>query len=80
MLILNTEIDYHFFYEKVANGTLVTKYIPVAEQLADLFTTTLSKSASTFLRNKLGVQDYYSLLDRELIEKQRKQRISVSHH
>lgn len=30
------EIEYHFVREKVANGTLVNKYISVKNQLADL--------------------------------------------
>lgn len=51
------KIDYHFVQEKVANSTLVTKYVPAKDQLADLFTRTLSAPTCTFLRSKLGLHD-----------------------
>ncbi|EXC01672.1 Luminal-binding protein 2 [Morus notabilis] len=50
------EIDYHFVREKVAMGTLVTRYVPSSLQPADIFTKPLSKATFTFLRNKLVVQ------------------------
>ncbi|KAL5715327.1 hypothetical protein ACHQM5_017160 [Ranunculus cassubicifolius] len=49
------EIDYHFVREKVALGSLVTRYVPTGNQVADVFTKPLSHSQFCTLRTKLGL-------------------------
>ena len=46
---------YHFAREKVANGSLIVKHIPAAQQLADIFTKSLPQHSFYNLRFKLGV-------------------------
>ena len=45
------DIRYHFIREKVASGEVVLKYVPTADQLADLLTKGLPKPRSMALRN-----------------------------
>ncbi|KAJ3670008.1 hypothetical protein LUZ60_010332 [Juncus effusus] len=47
---------YHFVREKANSGALVTKYVPSSDQLADIFTKSLSKGPFMLIRMKLGVQ------------------------
>jgi Reverse transcriptase (RNA-dependent DNA polymerase) len=47
------EIDYHFIREKVVNKQLDVRFISSKDQLADIFTKSLSSTRFTFLRNKL---------------------------
>ena len=49
------ELDYHFVHEKVANGILVTCFIPSSLQIANLFTKGLPKNSFQVFRSKLGV-------------------------
>lgn len=49
------ELDYHFVREKVVQGAMITKFVPSAEQVADVFTKALTKSQFRFMRSKLGV-------------------------
>ena len=49
------ELDYHFIREKVADGALVTKFVPSSLQIADVFTRALSKAMFRNFRYKLGV-------------------------
>lgn len=49
------ELDYHFVREKVVQGAMITKFVPSAEQVADVFTKALTKSQFCFMRSKLGV-------------------------
>ncbi|GKV50011.1 hypothetical protein SLEP1_g56730 [Rubroshorea leprosula] len=49
------ELDYHFVREKVALGTLITRYIPNTEQVADILTKPLPRQQYQLLRFKLGV-------------------------
>lgn len=49
------EVDYHFVREKVALGSIVVKHIPASQQLANIFTKSLSHDAFVSLRYKLGV-------------------------
>ena len=49
------QLDYHFVREKVAQGTLITRYVPSSNQLADIFTKPLSRPSFHDLRNKLGL-------------------------
>jgi hypothetical protein len=50
------ELDYHFVRERVALGLLVTHYIPTKDQVADLFTKPMSKSALAHFQPKLCLQ------------------------
>ncbi|XP_060669212.1 uncharacterized mitochondrial protein AtMg00810-like [Ziziphus jujuba] len=49
------QLDYHFVREKVADGTLITRYLPSSQQVADVFNKVLSKHSFNDLRFKLGV-------------------------
>ncbi|XP_055960787.1 uncharacterized mitochondrial protein AtMg00810-like [Mercurialis annua] len=55
------ELDYHFVRERVALGLLVTKYIPSANQVADLFTKSVPKNIIAHFRTKLCLQPRLSL-------------------
>lgn len=50
------ELDYHFVREKVALGSLITRYVPSSKQLADIFTKPLSKVLHWECTSKLGVR------------------------
>ena len=47
------EVDYHFVHEKVLNRDMVLKYISTLDQLADLFTKSLSSPRFRVLSFKL---------------------------
>ncbi|XP_042964638.1 uncharacterized mitochondrial protein AtMg00810-like [Carya illinoinensis] len=49
------ELDYHYVRERVALGSLETKFVTSHDQLADLFTKLLLKTQFKQLRNKLGL-------------------------
>ncbi|GKV44791.1 hypothetical protein SLEP1_g51949 [Rubroshorea leprosula] len=49
------ELAYHFVREKVALGSLVTRYVPSMDQIADIFTKPLPRTHFQFLRFKLGL-------------------------
>ena len=49
------EMDYHFVREKVAVGALITRYMPTAIQVADIFTKALRKYPFIKFRSNLGV-------------------------
>ena len=49
------EVDYHFVQEKVLHKDLQVKYIAMGDQLADVFTKSLSSSQLDFLRSKIMV-------------------------
>ncbi|KAK2986127.1 hypothetical protein RJ640_024676 [Escallonia rubra] len=49
------ELDYHFVREKVALGSLTTRFVPSRHQVADIFTKPLAKSSYLNLRVKLGI-------------------------
>ncbi|KAJ8763354.1 hypothetical protein K2173_002237 [Erythroxylum novogranatense] len=55
------ELDYHFVRERVAQGLLITKYVPSAQQLADIFTKSVSKSAIRSVITKLCLSPRHSL-------------------
>ena len=55
------ELDYHFVRERVARGLLVTQHISSGNQVADLFTKPMSKTALQYFRNKLCLQPRQSL-------------------
>lgn len=49
------DIDHHYVRERVALGTLLVKHIPGTQQIADIFTKSLSYNSFSSLRFKLGV-------------------------
>ncbi|XP_042494989.1 uncharacterized mitochondrial protein AtMg00810-like [Macadamia integrifolia] len=49
------EIDYHFVREKVALGSLITRFVPSSQQLADAFTKPLAHRAFHGICVKLGL-------------------------
>ena len=49
------KLNYHFICQKVANGVLVTCFIPSSLQIADVFTKGLPKNSFLVFRSKLGV-------------------------
>lgn len=49
------EVDFHFVRERVASGSLIVHHIPGVQQLADIFTKSLSTQSFNDLRFKLGV-------------------------
>ena len=55
ILGLNTELDLHFIRDKVLRNELLIRYMPSADQVADIFTKHLSSSQFCTLRNKLSV-------------------------
>ena len=48
-------IKYHFLREKVSQKVVKLEYIDTKEQIADIFTKSLTKEAFEHLRHKLGV-------------------------
>lgn len=51
------EIDCHLVRDHVQSGTIITRYIPTAQQPADLFTKALGKVQFQLLLGKLGIID-----------------------
>ncbi|KAM1681408.1 hypothetical protein ACFX2K_038957 [Malus domestica] len=54
------EIDCHFIRDKIQDGSVITRYIPSSNQLADVFTKALGKEAFSSIICKLGVLDVHS--------------------
>ena len=55
------ELDYHFVRERVALGLLVTKHVPSANQVADIFTKPVTKAVLSSFFTKLCLQPRLSL-------------------
>ena len=55
------EIDYHFIGEKIQLGLISTGYVKTREQCGDIFTKALSGDRVSYLCNKLGMIDIYTL-------------------
>ncbi|KHN09342.1 Copia protein, partial [Glycine soja] len=53
------EIDCHFIRDKIQDGSIVTEYVPLAEQVADVFTKPLGKKSFLTMKRKLGVLDIH---------------------
>lgn len=54
------EMDCHFIRDKIVDGTIETKHVGTAQQLADLFTKPLGKEKFSGMLRKLGVLDIHS--------------------
>ena len=59
--IKHIEIDCHFVREKIQLCLISTRYVKSGEQLGDNFTKTLSGEQVSYLYNKLGVINIYTL-------------------
>lgn len=53
------EIDCHVVREKLQAGVIETCYVPIGQQIADIFTKSLGRDQFLFLEGKLGVLYLY---------------------
>ena len=58
--IKHIEIDCHFVREKILSGDIVTKFVKSNDQLANIFTKSLTGSRISYMCNKLGTYDVYA--------------------
>ena len=56
------EVDVHFIREKTEAKQLEVRFVPIEEQVADIFTKPLASNRFDFLRDKLTVRDFPSSL------------------
>lgn len=49
------EVRHHFIREKIVSGEIKLKYISTVDQIADIFTKALGRTAFERLRDKLGL-------------------------
>ncbi|CAL1409091.1 unnamed protein product [Linum trigynum] len=63
-------LDYHFVRQLVQDGRLTVRYIPTAQQLADVLTKPLAATRFLLLRSKIGVVDTTSILRGRIREKE----------
>ena len=54
------EIDCHFVREKILSGDIVTKFVKSNDQLADMFTKSLTCPRINYICYKLGTYDLYA--------------------
>ncbi|KAM3343314.1 hypothetical protein P3S68_025403 [Capsicum galapagoense] len=54
------EIDCYFVREKILSGDIVTKFVKSSNQLADIFTKSLTSPRINYICNKLGTYDLYA--------------------
>jgi hypothetical protein len=54
------EMDCHFIRDKIHDGSIITKFVISADQLADVFTKPLGKEIFSTMIHKLGVLDIHS--------------------
>ena len=54
------EIDCHFIREKILSGDIATKFVKSNDQLADIFTKSLTGPRINYICNKLGTYDLYA--------------------
>jgi len=54
------EMDCHFIRDKIQDGSIITKFVISADQLADVFTKPLRKEIFSTMIRKLGVLDIHS--------------------
>ena len=61
----HSEMRYHFIRDLVQIGALKLQYIFINEQIADILTKPLSASKFVYFRDKLGMAENASLVERE---------------
>ncbi|XP_021603912.1 receptor-like protein 9b [Manihot esculenta] len=54
-------LDYHYVRERIAQGVLITRYIPSAYQVADIFTKSMTKTRLAQFRRKFCLHPGHSL-------------------
>ncbi|GAA0186218.1 hypothetical protein LIER_33506 [Lithospermum erythrorhizon] len=54
------EIDCHFLWDAVLDGTIQTSHVSTTEQIADLFTKSLGQKQFELLLRKLSIQDLHT--------------------
>jgi hypothetical protein len=54
------EMDCHYIRDKIQDGSVATKFVKSANQLADVLTKPLGKELFVPMIRKLGVQDIHS--------------------
>jgi hypothetical protein len=54
------EMDCHFIRDKIQDGSIMTKFVTSANQLADVFTKLLGKEIFSAMIHKLGVLNIHS--------------------
>ena len=54
------EIDCHFVREKILSRDIVTKFVKSNDQLADMFTKSLTCPCINYICNKLGAYNLYA--------------------
>jgi hypothetical protein len=55
------EVDCHFIRDKIQDGSITTRHVDSAHQLANILTKLLGKEIFVPMVRKLGVQDIHSL-------------------
>ncbi|KAJ9675673.1 hypothetical protein PVL29_024542 [Vitis rotundifolia] len=55
----HVEVDKHFIKEKIDNGLVCMNFIPIEEQVTDVFTKGLHKRQFDFLVGKLAMEDIF---------------------
>jgi hypothetical protein len=59
------EIKYYFIRDKFQEGEVKLEYIPTDEQTSDILTKPLSKIKFAYFREKMGIMEITSLVERE---------------
>jgi hypothetical protein len=59
------EIKYHYIRHIVQRKKVHMQYLPTHEQIADLFTKSLAKTKFKYFRERLGLVENASLVERE---------------
>ena len=61
----NIEMRYHYVRDMVQKNILNIQYVPTVEQTADILTKPLSLTKFVYFRDKLGVTENASLVERK---------------
>jgi hypothetical protein len=63
----HVEIKYHYIRDMVQRRTIILQYISTDELTADIMTKPLSRAKFVYFRDKLGVAENVSLVERECL-------------